>query len=421
MVGLRCGLTATALLAASLAIPAFAGTSRVPAEAVGHGKTVTEATDDALARAVAQVNGADVSTDSFNLRSESSATYRDNRGNAASVDAQSSVQSGARFESRGQVASYKVLATAKQGEGYEVRVRAEVFRYDIPAENEKRHRMAILPLTFTRSSYELFGPVSGQILAHEVGVAMEAALIRGGRFTMLDRASLGSSLSELSLVGSDFTGPAEKAKLQRIKGADYIVQAGLRDVGVPSGARAVNPATGQPSNKFRFEVQIRVIVPASGEVTFTDVVAVEKKAKNRDETVREVANALVGALSDRLYPSRVVGFNGGQVIISGAGASFAVGERIAFYAEGEDMKDPYSGESLGRTEKFAAEGAVSKIQGKMVYVSLRDGRPAVGMLARREGGRMKTSSLAAGEPQPMLDGDEQDPSAQPGIRLPFDR
>jgi hypothetical protein len=131
---------------------------------------------------------------------------------------------------------------------------------------------------------------------------------------------------------------------------------------------------------------------------------------------------IIGALSDRLYPSRVVGFNNGQAVISGAGASFAVGKRIAFYGEGDDMKDPYSGESLGQTESLVTEGSVSRIQGKMVYVAVAQGRPMVGMLAKREGGKIKTSSLAAGEPQTMPASTEgSDPTSQPGILLPFDR
>ena len=403
------GILAAALIAASLSTGAIAGTSQVSAEGTGHGKTVTEATNDALARAAAQVNGSEVQLDSFTIRQEASATYSDNRGYRANVDAESSTTSGASFQTQGQIASYKTLSTVKGKDGYTVRVKAMIYKYDVPGENDKRYRMAILPIAVPNGTYDLNGPVSSRELGTELYDALEAALNRGGRFTLLDRISLGTVGQELALVGSDFTAPAEKAKLKRIKGADYLVRATIGDIGVPAGERAINPATGQPSGKFRFEVNLRVVIPASGEVSFTDTIVLDKKYKTRSETMREMSNLLVGALSDRLYPSRVIGFNNGEAILNAGGATLNVGDRIAFYAEGAEMKDPYSGESLGRTENMIGEGSVSRVSGKLVYVAVQDGRPNVGMLAKREGGKYASPTDAQNSAAP-----------EAGVRLPFD-
>lgn len=403
------GILAAALIAANLSSTAVAGTSQVPAEATGYGKTVTEATNDALARAAAQVNGSEVSLDSYTVRQETNATYSDNRGYRADLNAESSTTSGASFQTQGQVASYKILSQKKGADGYAVRVKAMIYKYDTPGENEKRYRMAILPIAVPAGTFDLNGPVSGAELATDIYDALEAALVRGGRFTLLDRISLGTVAKELALVDSDLTGPSEKAKLKRIKGADYLVRATIGDIGVPAGERAINPATGQPSGKFRFEVNLRVVIPASGEVSFSDTVVLDKKYKTRSETIQEMANLLVGALSDRLNPSRVIGLKGDEAILNAGGTKLNVGDQIAFYAEGPEMKDPYSGEILGRSEELIGEGSVSRVSGKLVYVAIQEGRPLVGMLAKREGGKYVPPS------------DAQDAQApQMGVRLPFD-
>ena len=65
-------------------------------------------------------------------------------------------------------------------------------------------------------------------MAAQLGSEIEAHLVQTRRFSVLDRTTLGASLAELALVGSDLTGPAEKAKLKRIKGADYILLTTVR-------------------------------------------------------------------------------------------------------------------------------------------------------------------------------------------------
>lgn len=296
--GMRMTRTAIALMAAVFATAATAGNIKVPAEATGHGRTPNEATADALAKAAAQVNGANVSLDGSTVRVEEESRYRDNRGNRASLDTTSTVTSTANLQAQGQIASYKVLSEKKQGDHYAVRVKAEVYKYETPMANDHKHRLAILPLKTLRSSYDLFGTVDGVTLAHELGFELESILTGTRQYSILDRASLEIAVGELGLIDSSLTGPAEKAKLQKVKGADFLVSTVIREAGVPVDKK-YNSATGQLSTKFKFVVQMRTLIPATGEVASTDTLVLEK-AKDREAAIIAMAELMAEALSTRL-------------------------------------------------------------------------------------------------------------------------
>lgn len=305
MVSLRKSLIAAALMAAFTAPAAIAGMTKVPAEATGHGKTVNEATADALAKAAAQVNGANVSLDGSTVRSEESIDYRDNRGNKAQLDSTTTVSASANLQTQGQIASYKVLSEKKNGDHYAVKVKAEVFKYESPMGGENKERLALLPVRSLHGTYDLFGLIGGVQLSHELGFELESVLTGTRQYSILDRAMLETSIAELGLIGSDLTGPKEKARLQQIKGADFLVTSTIREAGVPSDKK-YNAATGQLSTKFKFVVQMRTIVPATGEVASTDILEVEK-AKDRKAAITAMAELMADTLSTRLNGAPVRG------------------------------------------------------------------------------------------------------------------
>jgi hypothetical protein len=66
---------------------------------------------------------------------------------------------------------------------------------------------------------------------------------------------------------------------------------------------------------------------------------------------RDLAKAAANAITDMLYPARVVGYTMGVVSFNRtAGSGAATGQYWQVYAAGEEMIDPDTGESLGREE-----------------------------------------------------------------------
>ena len=74
-----------------------------------------------------------------------------------------------------------------------------------------------------------------------------------------------------------------------------------------------------------------------------------------DEMIRQMAAGFSDKVANRVvevfFPARVIGLTGAEVMINrGDKSSIAVGQKWGVYGLGEEMIDPDTGESLGRTE-----------------------------------------------------------------------
>lgn len=283
-------------------VTAGAANTVVTVDAQGNGLTEREAIDDALARASGKVNGASVSVDSSVSRQKLDISARSSYGESVRGTATYEESKSAGYEAQGQVQDYDVLSTKKVGDGYRVTVRAKVVRYVAPGQDSKRYRIAIFPVTYRAPRYSFYGDISGEELAGQIADELESKIISSRLFSVLDRASMDASLAELALVGSDLTSPAEKAKLQRMDGADYIVVSTIRKA-TDRDQAGVNPATGQSAGKYRFELEVRVIVPATGELVASEVYSVPA-SRDRQAALDLMGSTAVTGLVGQIYPGR---------------------------------------------------------------------------------------------------------------------
>lgn len=288
--------------ALSLTFVASATTTIVTVEAQGNGKTEREAVDDALARAAGQVNGANVEVDSTTVRAGYQASVRDSWGASATVNETLEVSRSATYEAEGQIKGYKVLSSSKDTEGFRVKIKAEVFRYEVPAENVLLERVAVFPVRHAPGTYSFYGAISANELARQLGTELESKLISSRVFSLLDRETLQASIAELGLVGSDLTAPEERAKLQRIKGADYIVVSTIREAADRFDER-INPVTGQRMGEFRFELEVRVIVPATGELRASNVYRIQKQ-HDRYGALEVMGTTAAAGVVNEIVPGR---------------------------------------------------------------------------------------------------------------------
>lgn len=300
------------LLSAGLAF-AFAAAAAPPETAVtatGYGMTESEALGDALARAASQINGGAASISTGVTDTSLQVHALDGAGRAAAADAQIRQGRSADFSGGGAIAGYQVLSTTPQGKGYAVTVKAEVAQYAAPSLNPGARRIALMPLTDDGSRVAIRGAsVDAADLAADLYPALEAELLAGGGFQLLDRAQLNQSLGELSLIGSPLAAPVEKAKLQRLSGADYVVMPTLQ---ARSDQPAVNRATGERSSRaYDVRLTLRAVVPATSEVVWSGTVEVDPA---QVQSRRELAQTLARSAVSQLGPA----LRGGVAVVTGA-------------------------------------------------------------------------------------------------------
>lgn len=279
---------------AFFAAAVVAAPAEVATTATGYGKTEQEALGDALARAAAQVNGGSAAISTGTIRTESESSLKTNVGVEGQLSSRGSVQVTPDFSARGQVARYEVLSSASKGaDRHEVRVKAWIYKYEAPTRTGKLDRVAVLPIEAPAGSLDFYRErLSPAMLADELGREVERTLITTGHFQVLDRATLGKGVGELALMSSSLTSAEEKAKLQNVRGADFLLSSTL----FITRAGERSPATGQVM-PARIELDARVLVPATSEVAYSARVAVPTTGfATKQEALASVANQLVRGL-----------------------------------------------------------------------------------------------------------------------------
>ncbi len=295
-------LMAVALGLAAIALPSFAGTTTTSVTVTGSGPSEAEATAAALAKASAQVNGTQASTSVSTGRANFEAHGKsdvDGKKSSAEIVMSAGSTPDIRTRSSGRVSHYDEVSSTHEGDVYKVTIKAyfdkhleAVHHYKAQGASTGKTRLAIFPPSAIRSSYEFFGNVSNAELADNLRDALERSFVRAGTFSVLDRQTLGASLAELGIADSSFTGPAEKAKLKQIRGADLIVLPRVLDAVVKTKSKTSH-ITGQTTmtQKTLLEVEVRGIVPATGEVMFADTYLIEQAATRSDAMAQVAARA----------------------------------------------------------------------------------------------------------------------------------
>jgi hypothetical protein len=308
--------SALVLVAAAGLFTASASTSEVETIATGTGPDETQALADALARAVSQVNGVSSSLEVSTGRGVVTAERTGRRGdetNESRVRVEAGTTADARMRSAGRVARYEVLETVTEDGEVRVKVRAFVARtvaprYDAPGSSAAKKRIAVLVGSTRLPTYDFFGRTDGRELAGLFAGTLEGNAIDSGLVSALDRATLSASLAELGLVDSALTGATEKAKLRQFRGADLIVMSQINEADARVLTDVVR-STGQVrrSVMVSFEVDVRAVAPATGEVLLSERYSVTR-AQSRDEAILvaadQAASDIIHLLTGKRPPSR---------------------------------------------------------------------------------------------------------------------
>jgi hypothetical protein len=308
--------SALALVGATSLSTASASTSEVETIATGTGSDETQALADALARAVSQVNGVSSSLEVSTGRGVVTAEREGRRGDETEesrVRVEAGTTADARMRSAGRVARYEILETVAEEGAVRVKVRAYVARtvaprYDAPGSSTGKKRIAVLVGSTRLPTYDFFGRADGRELAGLFAGTLEGNAIDSGLVSALDRATLSASLAELGLIDSGLTGATEKAKLRQFRGADLIVMSQINE----ADARVLTDVvqtTGQVRRSVivSFEVDVRAVAPATGEVLLTERYSVTR-AQSRDEAILaaadQAASDIIHLLTGKRPPSR---------------------------------------------------------------------------------------------------------------------
>ncbi len=345
----------TGLLVLLLA-PVLAMASQIEIEVTGRGLTEDAAVEQALIRAVRQIHGTDINSSQESIQEKSHKNGK--------TDIRLDTRQGSSMHARGQVASYDILDSECRAAGCEVRLVARVHQYKEPGmASVNRRKLAVVP--FKGGNYSFSKKLTEQL---------EEELVQSRRFAMLDRTKRKELEAEKTLWQSGNTPIAEKAKLGQMLGLDYMLFGTVKESRVKRWTKKVE-LTGEEKHYAETFATVRyeMISVATGQVKWADTVTLRKSGAVLNRAASDIAGRISQTLLTNIFPLRVVGLAGGQVVLNQGGKTLNTGDRFNIYAVGEKLVDPYTREVLGQAESEIATVRIVRVTAKAAYAEIISG------------------------------------------------
>ena len=341
----------------------------------GSGTTQSKAIADALMEAIFRIYGvrvaADTQTSIFSARSNDTSIL------SAKIRRVMSRQS--LPNKRNELLGYDVISSQRDADGlYSVTVQTKYSEYRVPGPNNKRRSLAVLNFSITPGGYL---SEAGKGMPDSLSSRLEALLTQSRQFSVLDRARGDIYAMERQLLQSGDVSTAERSRLGKVVGADYIVYGKILPVSIEkidksiaiSGEHKVHTVVTVP-------VEFRVIAVATRQIKWSSkVVAKHVIVSTRpnqavDAALGEAAELIFKELTENIYPpkiSKVLAAN--RFILNRGGVSVENGMQFEVFDLGENIVDPYTGESLGQVESFVGLANIVEIKPKYSVAKLEAG------------------------------------------------
>jgi len=373
--------TALGLLVSLLfCLPASAETVTVEATA----KSEHEAIQYALAEAVRRVNGVSVETGGT-LRPEVAEAVRRIE---IEFDPRREDSFHIRSLSNGYVRGYDLLTRDRSDAGVTITLEAHVLSYD-PSNPRPGARTTVVADRFELApgALQLDQPTTGEKgLLSQLREELTESLVRSCKFTVLTREHLGSVLAEQQFIAGGRVATSEKAKLHNLLGADWIVAGRIERVHVHSSSETVK-LTGYTTTSKAADVELSMTVydVATGEIRWTGTFArgyswnheaLQRDPEFKDDglvartMILEAAAELTRTWITETFPPKVVdvdvGTPGFPVFVLNAGdALISVGDQLELLTLGKALRDPDTGEELGRSERLFGHLRVTAVDERL--------------------------------------------------------
>lgn len=340
------------------AMPDAGKVENVSTTATGTGATASEAVEEALKLAIKQVNGVSMDMSSEQIRAIFAATAgKDSAQLSAHVFGEYLAQ-----QSGGVVTSFKLVEMEEPGllsKQYKAHIEAKIAKFSGPASSQ-RLRIVVGPIKVDSASFALAGQaVPSDKVANEIRQQILDALTNTGRFSVLDRELSDDVSQELDMIGSGQAPSAERSKIGQAVSADLIWTGHI-------DAFSYNKDSGD------WRIAQRVVNVANRQIQLSSILKgnLGKLTNSATDRVRQsmeaqVVDQVVSAILIRTFPITVASRDGNNVVLSQGGQSVREGKRYMLVSLGQEIKDPQTGQSLGRTEYDCCEVVIEIVSPNM--------------------------------------------------------
>jgi len=357
----------------------------------GHGETSELAIKSALIEGVKQRTGVKIDAVRSFREGTKEGIERENS-EVKKISSESSTFSSVIKESASGIVQEYEIVSMKQSKGRWIVTLDITFKqYVTPGISpHNRRKIAIMPFRTLMHSYKINGDrYTASAFSDSFTQHLTNHLTQSRKFSVLDREYMSEYLSEKDLITSESKSIEEQVKIGGILGADYIVVGKIGQVSIGRKNNALD-IIGESGSSYSAEIDVdyRIIVLATRQVKWSDTVSLSIDPELIDEITRNkknnaasqailsyFASIISNQLTSNIYPLRVVSksLNRNTVVLNQGGKSLSKGDKLEIMSLGENVVDPYTGESLGQQEHVIATIEIIKVMAKMSTAKIVSG------------------------------------------------
>lgn len=399
----------------------------------GYGITYRESIQNALIEALKQSGGVKIdSKKSFIKNIKEKAVLQEGK-SSHSISIGERSQSLVKEATEGIIHEYRVVDSRQTNDTeWYAKLKVRLVQYETPGISpHNRRKLAVIPF---QSPHMSFAQPQGRVTAQEVSQQLAQKVItemtQARRFTVLDREYVREYMHEKQLLFSGDAPVEEQMRLGEVLGVDYLIVGTISNYQIEKTSYTIE-VTGEKGYDLTADLKAdyRIIVMATRQIKWSDSIHVHLSNTDlqglqsqrisfvQEELIKQGAQNIAHSSLANIYPLRIVQVNNQRVVLNQGGVTLQAGDICNVFQPGQKARDPYTGESLGRTENLAGRIQIQRVTAKKSYAKLVEGDSKEiekGYICRRVAPEQEAGA------QEQREGTDVQTTSDGGVVLPFD-
>jgi len=341
----------------------------VDVKAKGNGSTYSEALNNALSNAIAQVNGRSIETQTSLKKISKTVNVNQDTNYYSSKEFEKKIKE----ETEGFVSNFRILSEKKsENNVIQINISAKVGKFKLK-KSAKRKRIAVVPFYYNKSNYNLLNNnISAGKIDRLLTQSLVSYLVQTRKFTVLDREYMNDVDDELSMIKNNQTNVEEKVKLGQKLFSDYILVGTLENFYTEEKEIKIkNSNNKMKSKKAMIEFNYRIIDVPTSQIMFADdfrgIYDIDKNLQTslESEIIKKSSLEIGSKILYAIYPLRIEKISGNLAFIGQGGLEINVDDLYNIYELGDKIKSSYTNEYIGREEKIVGKLKIIEVGAKI--------------------------------------------------------
>ena len=277
----------------------------------------------------------------------------------------------------GIIESYNIVnSSVSDTGGWEVDVSVTIAKYALSPQTNRK-RIAVMPfrITDTRELIVKNKKVDKRRILGLLNQSLVTYLTQTRKFFVADRDFVDEIYSERNFIQNGDVPLTELSKLGNDLGVDLILVGVIEDFNTQSTKKTFESMNKTfVSTKGIVEISYRVIDVATRQIKYANLYLSDSGTTSINADTQMITDAVSSIGQDILfaiYPLRVEKIDEMKLFIGQGGNQLNIGDKYDVFMLGEEIKDSYTGETLGQIEKLIGIAEIENVTSKMSSANLQ--------------------------------------------------